>query len=118
MYGCTTVMMSTTALPLTYTEDELKSLISNYAESSDGSFSYNGLCNHIKATALHEDRFRKEKNTEYNGIALTGSDETLISKSLWDMIWAKELFINFSRNPYLVPTPNDTYFHVNHKTSR
>lgn len=113
MYGCTKVMMSTTALPLTYTEEELKNVISNYSRSSDGSFSYNGLCNYIKAIALDQERFKKEENTEYHGIALTGYDETLISKILWDMIWAKELFINFSRNPYLVPNSNDTYFQVN-----
>lgn len=113
MYGCTKVMLSTTALPLTYTVKELKNMINKYVENSDGSFSYNGLCNHIKVTALQQDRFRKEKNTEYHGITLTGSDETIISKILWEMIWAKELFINFSRNPYLVSSSNDTYFQVN-----
>ncbi|MCM1107959.1 MAG: hypothetical protein NC388_02755 [Clostridium sp.] len=113
MSGCTKVILSTASLSLTYSREELKSVINHYAKSSNGSFSYKDLCNHIKTKALQENRFEKEKNTEYHGIALTGSDETLISKILWDMIWEKELFINFSRNPYLVPTSNDTYFNVN-----
>lgn len=38
-------------------------------------------------------------------------DETLISQLLWEEIWDKKLFINFSKNPYFIPT-NEIQFVV------
>ena len=48
---------------------------------------------------------KKKKNTEYQGgIKISYFDEVIVSQLLWEQIWAKKLFINFSKNPYFVQT--------------
>ena len=98
------VILSREELPMTYSEDELSEIIQEYMQENEY-FSFDSICSHIFNKATREDRIKKEKNTEYQGgIKISYFDEVLVSQLLWEQIWAKKLFINFSKNPYFVQT--------------
>ena len=98
------VVLSRVELPMTYSENELLEIIQEYMQENEY-FSFDGICSYIFNKASREDRIRKEKNTEYQGgVKMSYFDETIVSQLLWEQIWAKKLFINFSKNPYFVQT--------------
>lgn len=106
------VIFSSVEIPMTYSQDELSNLIENYMRDND-SFSFSRICSYIFNRAKQENRIKQERDTEYQGgIKMSFSDETLISRLLWEQIWNKKLYINFSKNPYFVQN-NEWQFVVN-----
>ena len=106
------VIFSSVDIPMTYSQDELSNLIETYMRDND-SFSYSRICSYIFNRAKQENRIKQERDTEYQGgIRMSYSDETLISRLLWEQIWDKKLYINFSKNPYFVQN-NEWQFVVN-----
>ena len=105
------IKISSVELPMTYSEDELSEIIQAYMQENEY-FSFDSICSHIFNKATREDRIEKKKNTEYQGgIKISYFDEVIVSQLLWEQIWAKKLFINFSKNPYFVQT-NEILFVV------
>ena len=106
------VIFSSVDIPMTYSQDELSNLIETYMRDND-SFSFCCICSYIFNRAKQENRIKQERDTEYQGgIRMSYSDETLISRLLWEQSWDKKLYINFSKNPYFVQN-NEWQFVVN-----
>lgn len=96
------VKYSNEALPMTYSEKELSEIIQEYIHNNE-SFSFKSICSYILNKANSNGRIKKEKDTEYKGgFKISYNDELLISKLLWEEIWDKKLFINFSKDPNFV----------------
>ena len=105
------IKISREELPMTYSEKELSEIIRDYIRDKE-QFYFNDICSYIFNKAKRNDRINKEKDTEYRGgIKISYFDELLISKLLWEEIWNKKIFINFSKNPYFVQT-NEILFVV------
>lgn len=105
------VKYSSEELPMNYSTKEILVIIQEYMRENE-IFSSQSICSYIFNKASSENRIKKEKNTEYRGdIKISYSDEITVSQLLWDEIWNKRLFINFSKNPYFVPT-NEIQFVV------
>ncbi len=105
------VKLSSEELPMTFSKKELSEIIQEYMQEKE-SFSFKSVCSYIFNRAKCDGRIQKEKDTEYQGgIKMSFFDETLISQLLWEEIWDKKLFINFSKNPYFIPT-NEIQFVV------
>lgn len=105
------VKISREELPMDYSKEEISEIIREYMRENE-SFSFKGICSYIFNKANREDRIKKEKDTEYQGgIKISYFDEIIVSQLLWEEIWNKNLFINFSKNPYFVQT-NEIQFVV------
>lgn len=105
------IKITSEELSMNYSESELSDIIVKYMLEND-SFSFRAICDYIFNQAMRENRIQKEVDTEYQGgIKISYFDETLISQLLWEQIWNKKLYINFSKNPYFAPT-NEIVFMV------
>lgn len=104
------VKFSREFLPMTYSRNELTELVTEYIKSNE-SFSFKQICSSIFNRAKQEGRLSYEKDTEYQGgIGISYFDETIISQILWELIYDKKIFINFSTNPYWTHQ-NEVEFH-------
>lgn len=101
---------------LKYTDTVLKKVMRDFITFSKDSFTYSELYGYVMDRAMRENQFKTEPYTQYTEIALTEYDEHRISAILWQMIWAKELFIEF-RNTSRKQT-NETVFGVVRKDKR
>ena len=105
------VKYSSEELQMNYSEEEISEIIREYMRENEF-FSFKGICSYIFDKANQEDRIKKEKDTEYRGgVKISYFDEIIVSQILWEEIWNKRLFINFSKNPYFVQT-NEIQFVV------
>lgn len=90
---------------------ELKDIISDFIEKRELSFSFKELSNHIKRVAEENNYFEKERYVEYTSIELRHDVVQLINEFLWNMIWNKELMIDFSnKNIYGMHSNDDFMF--------
>lgn len=84
------------ALPLTFTEEELRDVIDQYIDENK-SFTFKSLCEYIVKEAGEEGKLQKEENNVYDcPIELTRKDQRHVVKLLWDLIWAHKVLIDFS----------------------
>ena len=85
---------------LTYSEDELRQLIGNYVQEQKGEFSYKSICVYILQRAKEEGKVPNANHTEYSSNELNPVSGRMVSKILWELIWKKQIFIVFGKNPY------------------
>jgi len=111
-YGTTTYVYGPSFLPLTYTEEELSTLIDKYI-NTNVEFSYTQLCSHILSIADKEGKLKKDPNTSYSQIYLTHPDTGTICKMLWERIWKQKLIQIFNNPHDMYRNNSDTYFVVN-----
>ena len=102
-------------LPMDYEDEALDNLIDKYIsekKSNAADFTYRGICLWLFRIASNEGRLKKENDTVYDNPIMTYDDEIRISKLLWNRIWDKKIFINFSHNEYSSHYVNDTSFSI------
>ena len=98
---------------LAYEDAEIKQYIKNYIlyrkKSGQMYFTYFTLCKLILDQAKREDKIKgMEPNTYYESPDLSQTEYTRISRILWEFIWDREIFVDFSNNSYIAHFSNDT----------
>lgn len=111
-YVTTTYIYGPSFLSLTYTKEELSTLIDKFI-NKNVEFTYTQLCNHVLSVADKEGKLKKEPNTSYSQIYLTHYDTITICKILWERIWKQELIQVFNNSNEMYRNNGDTYFVVN-----
>lgn len=102
---------------LIYDDSELKIIIGDYIENIKNSelpyFTYYTLCNKILEDAYANFQLAgREKNVFYENPTLSSKEYSRISRTLWNFIWDRLIFIDFSNNQYIAHFDNDTVFGV------
>lgn len=110
-YGTTTYVYGPSFLPLTYTKEELNTLIDEYI-NKNVEFSFSQLCSHVLSVADQQYKLKKEPNTSYSQIYLTHPDTITLCKMLWERIWNKELIQLFNSPLDIYRNNGETYFVV------
>lgn len=100
-------------VPVTYSDQELKSLIDNYLSDIKGEFSYKGVCHYVVNEAKRNNKAEGAPNTKYSSSDISIADGIRVSRILWEKIWNKEIFIAFGDNPYRAQYKDDTRFFIN-----
>lgn len=108
MMNCTTTKFG--PVPVTYTDEELNKMISDYIADIKTEFTYNGICSYVVTKAVEEDKVEGAPHTKYTRNELSVKDGYRVSRILWEKIWAKEIFIIFGKNPYMAHLNDDTRF--------
>lgn len=106
----------TTNFSLGYEDEELRAKINGYiqAQKKEGYFTYLKLCNYLLRVALQENRVPERRaDTYYESPALTAKAYQRVSKMVWELIWAKRVYIDFYKNEYVsLMGNNDTTFGI------
>lgn len=102
---------------LAYGDDELKDFIWEYIKSRKEKghpyFTYFTLIQIILDKANNEDKLEgRDKNTYYESPDLDQEEYTRVSRLLWDFIYDKKIYIDFSNNKYIAHYNNDTVFGI------
>ena len=97
-------------VPVTYTNEELKKVISDFVNDIDTEFSFTKLCIHIIDRAIREKKVRNADYTQYSNRNLNPRVSIEVSRVLWDFIWEKKIIIAFGDNPYIAQNSNDVRF--------
>lgn len=92
---------------ITYSEDELRTLIEDFVNKQDNEFSYKIVCHHILGKAKEEGKVPNADNTQYSSNELNPWSGAIVSKIIWEMIWDRKVFIAFGSNPYRGGYPDD-----------
>lgn len=101
-----------TPLPLLYGAAEFNQIVLDIInETETNAITYKTICSQVIHRALVDDKFNKEKNTQYSEIILCDSDCHSITKILWDLIWDKKIMIEFHA-PLNFCESNDTMFYI------
>lgn len=111
-YDTTTYVYGPSYLSLTYTKEELNTLINSFIDNNT-EFSFTQLCNYILSVADQQNKLKKDANTSYSQIYLTHSDVITISKALWELIWKQRLIQVFNSSRDIIQGTGDTFFVVN-----
>lgn len=96
--------------PVTYKDEELDQIISDYVAEINMEFSYNGICSQVVAKAVDENKVEGAHHTKYTRNDLSAKDGYRVSRILWEKIWEKEIFIAFGKKTYMAHTNDDTRF--------
>ena len=106
----------TTNFSFGYEDEELRVKINGYIQSQkkEGYFTYLKLCNYLLKTALEEGKVPERRlDTYYESPALTAKEYQRVSKLVWELIWAKKVYIDFYKNEYVsLMSNNDTTFGI------
>lgn len=97
-------------VPVTYSNDELKMVVSDFIDDIESEFSYTRLCSYIIDRAISEKKVRNAETTQYSSRNLNPRVSIEVSRVLWDFIWSKKIFIAFGSNPYIASNNNDVRF--------
>lgn len=102
------IKLGTTALDLTYTDDEIRDKILGYMASKDDGVGFRDICTFILTQAQAEGRIDGEKSDEmYQWESLSHMDVMRVDRILWQLIWKHQLVIDFDSSHYPV---KDIYF--------
>lgn len=85
---------------LTYSEEELRTIIEQYISICDLEFSYKAICHYILERAKQEGKVPNAEYTQYGSSELNPLSGIMVSRLLWEMIWEKKIFVAFGANPY------------------
>lgn len=103
----TKIKLGTTALDLTYADDELREKILNYVYAHDDGVGFRDICAYILSQAQREGRIDGPKDEVYQWESLSHMDVMRVDRILWQLIWKHRLVIDFDNSHY--PT-QDIYF--------
>ena len=102
-------------VPVTYTAEELWKKIDEFIKVVNTEFSFKGVCQYIVDCAIKEGKVRDPEHTQYSSRELNPLSSIEVSKYLWELIWAKHIYIAFGDNPYAAQYNGDTRFVINEK---
>lgn len=108
------VIYDSNPVPVTYTQDELKQVVDSFLKDVTTEFSFRGLCSYIIDKAIKDGKVRNANNTQYSSRQMNPMSAIEVSKYLWELIWAKKIYIAFGENPYSAHYTGDTRFIINH----
>ena len=100
-------------VPVTYTQEELRQVIDDYLKGVTTEFSFRGICSYIIDKAIKNGKVRDASHTQYSSREINPLSAIEVSKYLWELIWAKKIFIAFGDNPYAAHYSGDTRFIIN-----
>jgi len=103
---------SSNPVPVEYSEEEMKKVISDYLRSVKEEFSFHALSDYIVDRAIKEGKVANAASTQYSSNKMTPSSSIIVSKILWNYIWNQKVFIAFGENPYTANYKDDTRFVV------
>ena len=92
---------------LTYSEEELRTIIEQYISAQDYEFSYKSICHYVLDKAKQEGKVPNAGCTQYSSSELNPFSGIVVSRLLWEMIWEKKIFVAFGANPYQGGYPED-----------
>ena len=96
---------------LQYTDAEILSVIHDYMNSvEDNRFSYLQLCGYIMKTASNDNKLDQKPDTIYLNPSLSPYEYSRISRLIWQLVWNREICIDFYDNPYQGKKVGDTFF--------
>jgi len=100
-------------VPVTYTNEELKIIVSEFLSNIETEFSFSKLSTYVLERALCEKKVRNAETTQYSNRSLNPRVSIEISRLLWELIWEKKIFIVFGNNPYIPQNSQDIRFMPN-----
>lgn len=100
-------------VPVTYTKEELASVIEEYLKDVTLDFSFRDLCYFIIEKAIIDGKVRDAKNTHYSSREMNPLSSIEVSKYLWNLIWEHKIMVAFGENPYAAHSRSDTRFIIN-----
>ncbi|MCM1504840.1 MAG: hypothetical protein NC127_06570 [Muribaculum sp.] len=103
----TKIKLGTTALNMTYSDDELGEKILNYVKAQDDGVGFRDICAYLLTQAQAEKRIEGPADEEYQWESLSHIDTIRVDRTLWQLIWKHKLVIDFDSSHY--PT-QDIYF--------
>lgn len=103
----TKMKLGTTALNVTYTDDELREKILGYVDSRTEGVGFRDICTYVLTKAVAEGRIEGPAGEEYEWEQLSHPDVLRTDRTLWQLIWKHVLVIDFDSTHYPAP---DTYF--------
>ena len=99
--------LGTTALDLTYSDDELREKILNYVDAQTDGVGFRDICTYILTQAQSDGRIDGPKDEAFQWEELSHMDVMRIDRMLRQLIWKHRLVIDFDSSHY--PT-QDIYF--------
>lgn len=111
-----TIIYTKEPLTLDYDDDKIMSVIRTYIkEATSRRFTFIQLCNYILQLYIKEKKTSNDVSVIYLKPELRPSDYGRISQILWQLIWNKEICIDFYINPYQGQRTDDQAFIINEK---
>ncbi len=101
------IKLGTTALDMTYTDDELREKILDYVYAQNDGVGFRDICTYILTQAQSEGRIAGLAGEEYQWESLSHMDVMKVDRILWSLIWKHKLVIDFDSSHYPV---QDIYF--------
>ncbi len=103
----TKIKLGTTALNMTYSDDELSEMILSYVRTQDDGVGFRDICAYLLTQAQNDGRVEGQTGEEYQWESLSHIDTIKVDRILWQLIWKHRLVIDFDSSHY--PT-QDIYF--------
>lgn len=97
-------------VPVTYTNEELNIVVSDFLNDIEIEFSFSRLCRYIIDRAIRERKVRNAEYTQYSNRNLNPRVAIEVSRVLWEFIWKKKIIIVFGNNPFIAQEGNDVRF--------
>ena len=105
------ILYTNEPLTLDYADNRIISVIRTYIkEISRKRFTFTQLCNYILQQYIEEKKTCYDVSVFYLKPKLSPSDYGRISQALWQLIWDKEICIDFYVNPYQGQRADDQAF--------
>lgn len=100
-------------MSLGYSDDELFDRINDFLSMCSNSFTFFDLCDYILLQAQNENMIKIDSKSWKRTVILSEEDMMRITKYLWEMIWNRNLIIDFGRQ--IKYNTYDIFFTVNTK---
>lgn len=105
------ILYTNKPLTLDYDDDKIISVIRTYIkEASDIRFTFIQLCNYILQLYIEEKKTGNDVSVIFLKPVLRPADYGRISQALWQLIWSKEICLDFYVNPYQGQRADDQAF--------
>lgn len=105
------ILYTNEPLTLDYDDDKIILVIRNYIkEASRKRFTFIQLCNYILQLYIKEKKTGDDVSVFYLKPELRPFDYGRISQALWQLIWNKEICLDFYVNPYQGQKVDDQAF--------
>lgn len=117
MFNYSVIQYGESKFGLRYNDEDLKGIVDAYIKKQKSQdiyyFTYFTLCKYILLEADRADKLiGKEPNTYYQQPNLNQKAYTHISRIIWDFIFERKIFVDFSNNAYIAHYDNDTVFGI------
>lgn len=99
--------LGTTALHVTYSDEELRERVLGYIDRSNDGIGFKDICTYILTDARKENKLDVPESSGYEWEALDRKDVLRIDRILWQAILDGKLMIDFDTSNY---DAVDTYF--------